>query len=269
MRSRNSRAARRKKGKEKRQHQKPTRRSPASSTERILAFTSTGEIFQPVRVHYRVADTDGLLNAFAALRCIDYDSKLRRWVWIYFAEAEELHFKNRPDTQEPIVIGEFLRKGKDEAVLNVRSVERAINAILFFDGYIPRDVAKVTHVTVINKLFSIEEGASIKRLDQLFDRGDITVRKPEEITGKLLEIKSGTENKMERLVGLSRLISELASEPAPEIEKFPAYYYEDGVESLNAALIQRQLIALEHWKGNTNYTAMDAIRQFLMRPESG
>ena len=200
---------------------------------------------------------------------MDYDSELRRWVWLYSAEAAELQFKNQPDTEVPIVIGEFVLKGSNEAVLNVRSVERAIKAIPFFDRYIARDVAEVTHITIINKLFSVEEVLSIERLDQLFERSDITVRKPEAIMGKLLEIKAGTDNKLERLAAFGQFVTELASEPEPEIEKFPAYYYEDGIESLNLALRQRQFVALEHWKGNTNYTAMDAIREFVTKIEGG
>ena len=269
MKFKKSKATRRKISRKKRQHQKPARQSAAASTEKILACVSTGEIFQPIRLHYRVPDTDRLVNVFGRLRCVEYDPELTRWVWLYFAEAAELHFKNQPDTEDPIVIGELLPKGSNEAVLNVRSVERAIKAIPFFDRYIARDVAEVTHATIINKLFSVEEVASIKRLDQLFERRDITVRRPEEITEKLLEIKAGTENEVERWAGLNQFISELASEPEPEIEKFPVYYYQDGIESLSLALRQRQFVALEHWKGNENYTAMDAVREFIMKTEGG
>lgn len=167
------------------------------------------------------------------------------------------------------MLGEFLLKGCNEAVLNVRFVERAIKAAPFFDRYIERDVAKVTYITIINKLFSVEEVLSIERLDQLFERSDITVRRPEEITEKLLEIKAGAENELERLAAFGQFVTELASELEPEIEKFPAHYYEDGIESLNLTLRQRQFVALEHWKGNTNYTAMDAIREFVTKIEGG
>jgi hypothetical protein len=269
MKSKKSKAARRKISRKKRQQQKPVRQSVASSAKRILACLLTGEIFQPIRLHYRVADTGRLENAFARLRCMDYDSKLTRWVWLYFAEAAELQFKKRPDTDAPIVIGEFLLKGSNEAVLNVRSVERAIKAILFFDRYIARHVVKLTHITIINKLFSVEEIASIERLDQLFERTDTTVRRPEEITEKLREIKAGAENELERLAGLNQLLTELASEPEPEIEKFPAHYYEDGIESLDLALRQRQFVALEHWKGNKNYTTMDIIQELIAKTKRG
>jgi hypothetical protein len=39
--------------------------------EEALLATMTGELFQPVRLHYRVFDSDGLLRAFQKLRCVD------------------------------------------------------------------------------------------------------------------------------------------------------------------------------------------------------
>ena len=58
----------------------------------ILA-TVTGEFFQPVRLHYRVLDGKGLLQAFDKLRCVDHDPARRRWVWMYADEARSLQFK--------------------------------------------------------------------------------------------------------------------------------------------------------------------------------
>jgi hypothetical protein len=40
-------------------------------------------------------------------------------------------------------------------------------------------------------------------------------------------------------------------------------YHEDGIDPLKFALAQRQKTAIEHWKGNTKYTAMDAIMDML------
>jgi hypothetical protein len=37
----------------------------------LLLATVTGEAIQPVRLHYRVADPQGLLKAFKKLRCME------------------------------------------------------------------------------------------------------------------------------------------------------------------------------------------------------
>jgi len=230
---------------------------------KYLASTTTGEIFQPIRVHYRVPNQEKLIKEFSKIQCIAHDFEQKRWVWLYVAEARKIRFTNQPPEKESIVIGEFRFKGANELVLNLRSCARATEAIVFFDRYLPRDIAKVTDITIINKLFDIEEIKSINSIDKLFERSDLMVRSPEEITQQLLEIKSKTESKIARLIEVEQLIHKLASEPEPEIEKFPANYYEDGIDSLKFALAHRQMIAMEHWKGNVNYKSMDAIQDML------
>lgn len=235
----------------------------ARENHKQLAFTSTGEIFQPIRLHYEVIETEKLPIEFSKLQCMDYDHQQERWVWLYTAEAARLLFKNQPNEKDPIVIGEFILKGDKEIVLNLRSFERAIEALVFFDRYIPRTTARVTHITTINKLFSIEEATSITKLDKIFERSDITIRNPEVITQKLLGIAEKTDNQVERLKAVDQFIEELSSQAQPEIEKFPTNYYEDGIDSVRFYLNSSKHIAIQHWKGNKDYTTRDAIRDMI------
>ncbi len=50
------------------------------------------------------------------------------------------------------------------------------------------------------------------------------------------------------------------AQPLPEIERFPVHYAEDGIEPFKLALRLRQLVAMQHWLGNTAYTLRDAIQ---------
>src|SRR4030095_8141849 len=54
-----------------------TRRSmthiPPESADQV-AMTTTGELMQPIRLHYEVEDFDTLRAALASVRCIDYDA---------------------------------------------------------------------------------------------------------------------------------------------------------------------------------------------------
>src|SRR5574339_347635 len=61
--------------------------------DQSLLATMTGEHFQPVRLHYKVMNRPGLLRAFEKLRCLDYDSTRKRWVWLYAHEAKRLRFQ--------------------------------------------------------------------------------------------------------------------------------------------------------------------------------
>ena len=52
----------------------------------------------------------------------------------------------------------------------------------------------------------------------------------------------------------------VAKQPLPEIERFPVHYYEEGIQAFETALQIRQLIALQHWLGNTGYTFFDVFQ---------
>src|SRR3954470_13558124 len=82
-----------------------------------LLATTTGEHFQPVRLHYRVLNRTGLLRAFEKLRCLDYDPTRKRRVWLYAHEARRLRlprsYAQLPKELHPIVIGAFFLRSEE------------------------------------------------------------------------------------------------------------------------------------------------------------
>jgi hypothetical protein len=144
---------------------------PGKEGEPLLT-TLTGECFQPVRLHYRVSDQEGLLRAFKKLRCVGDDPTQGRRVWLYDHEARTLRFKHSyaqiPKDLHPIVIGSLFLRTQDELLLDLRSCERALLAIPFFDQHLPRSVARVTEAEIVNTLFSATGNEKLTP-DQLFD----------------------------------------------------------------------------------------------------
>src|SRR5207253_4157744 len=147
---------------------RPVTQIPPESADQV-AMTTTGEILQLIRLHYEVEDSDTLRAIFASLRCLEYDASHTRWVWLYTEEARTLPFKDRRAGKN-VVLGEFVFKGETAVVLNLRSFERATNALVFFDHHLPRTVARVTAMTVSNRLLSTAEASSLGSLDRYFDR---------------------------------------------------------------------------------------------------
>jgi hypothetical protein len=49
----------------------------------------------------------------------------------------------------------------------------------------------------------------------------------------------------------------------PEIERFPVHYTEDGIDGFKVALRLRQIVALRHWLGDTEYTLGDAVQSLV------
>ncbi len=228
-----------------------------------IAGTTTGELFQPMRLHYEMLNLDNFITKLEKLKCIDYDPSGKRWVWLYTEEAKILKLaRGIKEVASPVVLGELIPR-KNGAVLNVRSFERGRQAVEFFDKYIPRDALKLTHVTICNKLFSVKEVSTIKSLNQYFEQTETLVRRPEKLVEEMMELTSGIDDQKERTEAVIQFLDKGNEEPLSELEQFPVCFYEEGIDELKMQLNTSQIVAYEHWQGNTGYTTMDAISSFM------
>jgi hypothetical protein len=236
-------------------------------SEKTLLATMTGEPFQPVRLHYTVFDRKALLRAFKKLRCVDRDPTRLRWVWLYDFEARNLPFEQSyaqiPRQHHPIVIGSFIPRSEDKMVLDLRSWERAVLAIPFFDKHIPRSAAKVTEAEVVNRLFSSEEAQITP--DQLFDRQETPAADPEAVLREIAEQVAVVQDPQEKLALATESLEARAKRPLPEIERFPIHFYEEGIQTFETTLKMRRIIAYQHWLGNTSYSMHNIIQEMLQR----
>jgi hypothetical protein len=232
----------------------------------VLA-TITGELFQPVRLHYRVFDDKGLLQALTKLNCVKHDPPRQRWVWLYENEARGLSFKQSyaqiSEKLRPIVLGSLIHRTSDTLLLDLRSHERAMEAIPFFDKHIPRGVARVTVAEVANKLYSTDNPQISP--EDVFEQQPATVRDPEAEFQRLAEqVKQGRSFRA-RLDIVRKAFQSATQKPLPETERIPVHYYEDGIGGFKLALTLRQIVAREHWSGNAKYTLLDAIKATTKR----
>ena len=135
-------------------------------------------------------------------------------------------------------------------LLDVRSIERAYEAVPFFDRFVARDTARVTHAAILNELPVLNgpPGAGVPEIDcdKLFNDSNMRQVSPLDVEGKLTPLKE---------------INNQGNRSLPRVEKIPLHYYEEGIEQFRGALQLRQLVAMEHWHGNKEYTALDAIRK--------
>lgn len=233
-------------------------------TDEPILATITGEYFQPVRLHYQVFDQEGLLRAFKKLRCVDEDPTQPRRVWLYDHEAKKLPLKQSyaqlPKHLRPVVLGSFFLRGKDELLLDLRSCERALLAIPFFDQHISRSAARVTEAEVVNKLFSATGNMQLTP-DSLFDQQRSTFIDPAAVMRRMTERLADVEDPQEKIRIALEDMQSWARRPLPEIERFPVHYYEDGIDGFVLALRARQIVARQHWQGNSRYSLSDALRE--------
>ncbi len=223
-----------------------------------LLGTMTGEYVQPIRVFYHLQNKTALKRVFSNLKCIEYDARNDRYVWLYQQEAKKIKFEKPyssiPKKNHPIVIGSFFTQKNNEMYLETRSIERATEGILFFNKYIKKNIAEVTDVCIINKLFSVMQVATNN--DSLFDNAEII--DPDKMIKQIgIMVKQGRS--------ISSIMEEQRKKSLPIAERFPSHFYEDGIEHLKSALQSRQYVAMEHWKGNKDYTLGDYIATIVSR----
>ena len=232
--------------------------------EKKLLMTMTGEIHQPVRLYYQVFDQAAVLKVFAKLRCLDEDRDQERWVWLYDGKAKKLKFHTSysaiPRKMRPIVLGSFRFTSAEDLSLDVRSWERATQAVVFFDRYLKRSITQVTHAAIVNRLFAYTT-SGLPELEGLFAPDTITEIDGEEMLLRAAESLKTIQDPRQRMAMAFAMMEQQSKEPLPDVEKLPVHFYEDGITSLENALRLRQIVAFEHWQGHTDYTLGDIIRK--------
>jgi hypothetical protein len=229
-----------------------------------LLMTMTGEMHQPVRLYYQVFDQAAVLQAFAKLRCMDDDQDNQRWVWLYHGEAKKLKFHTSyaaiPRKMRPMVLGSFCVTHAKDMALDVRSCERATQAVVFFDRYLKRSIAHVTHAAIVNRLFPYTTGG-LPELEGLFAPEQVTEMHGEEMLLRAAESLKTMQDPDQRMDMAFALIEKQSQERLPDVEKFPVHFYADGITSLENALRLRQIVAFEHWRGNTECTLGEVTKK--------
>src|SRR3954466_3713124 len=180
--------------------------------DQALLATMTGEHFQPVRLHYKVQNRARLLRAFENLRCLDYDPSRKRWVWLYAHEAKKLRFRRSyaqfPKEVHPIVIGAFFLRTEETLLLDLRSCERALLAIPFFDSHLPRGLVALEEAEVVNRLFPATKANVNLTPETLFDSRIGIGVDPEALVQRLAEKTADVRDPDEKLqVALADLTS--------------------------------------------------------------
>ncbi len=233
---------------------------------RSLLGTTTGETFQPVRVYYQVKKPKMLRAVFRKLRCLEHDPERHRWVWLYTAEAKKIRLKTHPDIAggQAIVLGSFHMPDTRTLYVDLRSIERLLAAIPFFDRALSRKAAALSHASLLNRVFDVKEGAHFS-FDDYFETALDFEDPSEKMMQDLEAISHQARNEEEKMQLLDSFMAEREQTPLEDVEDIPIRYYEEGIEPLKLLLMMRQRIAVQHWLGNTEYTKADFIRELAQQ----
>ena len=158
------------------------------------------------------------------------------------------------------MIGSVFLRSKETLLLDLRSCERAMLAIPFFDTHLPRKLVELEDAEVVNRLFPATKANLQLSPDALFDSQIGTGIDQEALVQRLTEKIAHIQDPEERLKIALEDLQSRAKEPLPEIERFPVHYAEDGIGGFELALRLRQIVAMQHWLGHPEYSLGDAIQ---------
>jgi len=224
--------------------------------------TMTGEHYMVTRLHFHCASQSKLKSALKKLKCIAFDESQNQWAWMYSNEARKIKFsiayEDINPKMHPIVLGRIQMRSEREGFLNLNSFERTTKALEFFDKYIGRRTLKFTDVDVVNKILSPEE-AKQGAHSRFFSTKPInSAELAEERLQKLMSLKAlSPENGLQALVEFT----DSAMRSFELIERLPCNFYEkNGLQSIKTALTMREIVAMRHWSGDTDFTVGELIK---------
>lgn len=247
----------------------PKIKNNVEASENILVKTLTDELFQPMRLYYIVHDKSQLEICFRQLKCMQYHENLNDWVIEYTNEAEQLNLKvspaNVPKEAQPLIIATFYIEHETSLLIDVRSIERAEKMVEFINKHIPKNVTEITHAAIYNQVITVSSNTkeSINNIDydDIFNQKNIIIIDPKKTMREMNELAEKYENDEERFEALMKMTQDNVKKPLPTVEKFPVYFYEEGIKSFATSCQMRQMIAMKHYFGEENYSFYDLLQE--------
>jgi hypothetical protein len=239
-----------------------------SKQKKSPVVTFTGEIAQPVRLHYNIRHFQKVLDKLRDLKCVGTNIPKRRFQWHLSHEASDgtLKLTSNQNPADIRVLGFlFVDETEKKMMIRVLSIERAVFALRFFDKYIGKKYMKVTSVDMYNRILSnsVEDEMMIKNSDLLFPAERITIAKVGEILELMEQWKAAGMSQVEMQRAFMEYTELSHKRPVPEIEHFPIYFYEDGIDAVQFGLKLHQIVAFEHFNGNTSFRMKDAVEKLM------
>ncbi len=254
-----------------------TQRLKEQRSQPVFLTTTTEEPLMPVRLYYIVHDRNALLKIIKPLKCIvTYDQT--SFIVNYDNEIKKLAFpkeyqKAATQMGSAIILANCKIISENKMHVDLKSFSRAVKLIQFIDQYIPREVAEITHAATYNEIFSAtsyEKGfaaVAYKKYDKIFASDRLSEINLEE---KIHALRDSVADESDQELVCRKVVATLESDmkqPLPLVEKFPTNFYEDGINQLELTFAFRTKLAIEHVKGNKNYSMLDIMRE-CMSPDN-
>ncbi len=227
--------------------------------KRVVVFTLTDELFLPSRLVYRVSNRPLLERKLAALASFEWEPFKNRWGWLYEHEAKGLGwpaaYERVPAERQPILLAACHLIGQDRLEVYLRSCERVVKFLQFFERHIPRACAMGEFIDGWNRVSVALAGEPLATPEEFF-RDESRI---EFVDFATLQ----DSGQLEGEAGLA-LLREQSQRFQPELERHRLeMFYADGPAEFAKVLRFRETLALlQHQRGGP-VRPYDVIQEFL------
>ena len=223
--------------------------------QRTLIVTSTGELFVPTRLTFRIDSCARARRSLRAMQCMKPVGK-DRFEWQLAGEAEELGvpIPSGIPAGQALILGHVSlhkKRGSETMRLECRSTKRILLGAHFFTKHIPNSVP--VNARVINRLFAHSEGspeALLERLDQNVTVIDVeaNIRRSEE-RWDAANIRTMADAERHAARDIEERIA--SRKDVPEVEDFPLAPEEETPDfyHLRTTFMLREMRAMRRWNG--------------------
>ena len=166
-----------------------------NTAESQIVMTTTGELFLPTRLVYRIVDGAQFRERLDRIKSFKWDPEGHRWTWLCEHEALKMKFpaayRSLPPERRPIVLASCHIVAPGTFHVYLRCGERTLKFISFFDKHMPRSCVVGEFIDEYNLITEMRIGERppvpedffkneaaiefinlVPRMDQLVQSGD-------------------------------------------------------------------------------------------------
>jgi hypothetical protein len=231
--------------------------------QRIPLWTKTGELFQPVRLYYAIRKPQKIQKHLHALQCMRPESGSNQWTWLHTAEASTVTFeKKTAHLKKPVELGTLVFFGESSLFLDVYSIERALAAMMFFDRRLPRRLARMTHLSIVNSLFDSHSAHTFQF--PACTASDAQANDPIlTIFQQLDTLNKRGRTPQEKRDTVASYLQTTVTQAFPRIEHLALRFSRKAYRQIRFLLESRQYVAIQRWKGDDQITLSDYVHALI------
>jgi hypothetical protein len=197
------------------------------------------------------------------LQCLAFDPPRERWTWNFEHEAKAMGFpaiyESGPAARQGVVLASGHWIDSSTFHVYVRSTERLVKFLMFFDQAVPRSCAKAEFLDEFNMATTIAAGEAIPAPEDFF-------RNEREF--EYLDVEKELRERQARGEDTAAWIHWLTQRPTLPRERHRLdSFYQDGLESFESSMRLRVMVAMKQHLEGKPVRPYDVIQELMQRDQ--